>query len=80
MWMKNQLEDDCETMVNNNEFSKPSCEGRSHSGSVTRILPGEAIGVILVGRLKVSKMNLFFLIILFFLLLLPLIIASAFLG
>ena len=60
MWMKNQLEDDCETMVNNNEFSLLSCEGRSNGRPVTRIFPSEGIGVILLGCLKVSKMNLFF--------------------
>lgn len=60
MWMKNQLEGDCETMVNNNEFSQLSCGGRSHGLPITRILPSEAIGVILLGSLKVSKMNILF--------------------
>ncbi|RVW50495.1 CST complex subunit CTC1 [Vitis vinifera] len=52
MWMKNQLEGDCETMVNNNEFSQLSCGGRSHGLPITRILPSEAIGVILLGSFK----------------------------
>lgn len=59
-WMKKQLEDDCQIMVNNNEFSQLSCDGRSCGLSVARTLHSAAVGVILVGGLKVSMMNLFF--------------------